>query len=77
MWRRVDIVLTDVSQKRIASIFRVGEKRRNSASDEPARAGANIPHPRIAFFIVTAVKTSNLTYLRISVSKREGQTLIP
>jgi hypothetical protein len=25
MWRRVDIVLTDVSEERIASIFRVEE----------------------------------------------------
>jgi hypothetical protein len=33
MWRRVDIVLTDVSEERIASIFRVEEK---SASEEPA-----------------------------------------
>jgi hypothetical protein len=28
MWRRVDIVLTDVSEERIASIFMVEEKRR-------------------------------------------------
>jgi hypothetical protein len=26
MWRRVDIVLTDVSEERIASIFRMEEK---------------------------------------------------
>jgi hypothetical protein len=38
MWRRVDIVLTDVSEERIACIFRVEEK---SASEEPARAGAD------------------------------------
>jgi hypothetical protein len=31
MWRRVDIVLTDVSEERIASIFRI-EK---STSEEP------------------------------------------
>jgi hypothetical protein len=36
MWGRVDIVLTDVSEERIASIFRVEEKRRKSASDELA-----------------------------------------
>jgi hypothetical protein len=36
MWRRVDIVLTDVSEERIASIFRVEEKRRKSASKKPA-----------------------------------------
>jgi hypothetical protein len=35
MWRRVDVVWTDVSEERIASIFRV-EK---SASEEPAWAG--------------------------------------
>jgi stress-induced morphogen len=40
MWRRVDIVLTDVSEERIASIFRVEEKRIKSASKEPARADA-------------------------------------
>jgi hypothetical protein len=35
MWRRVDLVWTDVSEEHIASIFRV-EK---SASEEPALAG--------------------------------------
>jgi hypothetical protein len=35
MWRHVDIVLTDVSEERIASIFRVEEKRK-SASEESA-----------------------------------------
>jgi hypothetical protein len=35
MWRRVDVVWTDVSEARIASIFRV-EK---SAGEEPAWAG--------------------------------------
>jgi hypothetical protein len=34
MWHRVDIVLTDVSEEHIASIFRVEEKRRKSASEE-------------------------------------------
>jgi hypothetical protein len=41
MWRRVGIVITDVSEKRIASIFRVEEKRRKSTSEEPVRVGAN------------------------------------
>jgi hypothetical protein len=36
MWRLIDIVLTDVSEKHIASVFRVEEKRRKSASEEPA-----------------------------------------
>jgi hypothetical protein len=35
MWRRVDIVLTDVSEERIASIFKVEEERK-SANEEPA-----------------------------------------
>jgi hypothetical protein len=34
MWRRADLVWTDVSEERIASIFRVEE----SASEEPAWA---------------------------------------
>jgi hypothetical protein len=32
MWCRVDIVLTDVSEERIASIFRVEEKRNPKAN---------------------------------------------
>jgi hypothetical protein len=36
MWRCVNIVLTDISEERIASIFRVEEKRGKSASEEPA-----------------------------------------
>jgi hypothetical protein len=35
MWRRVDIVLTDDSEERIASILWVEEKWK-SASEEPA-----------------------------------------
>jgi hypothetical protein len=35
MWRRVDIVLTDISEERIAFIFKVEDKRK-SASEEPA-----------------------------------------
>jgi predicted transcriptional regulator len=41
MWHRVDVVLTDVSEERIASIFRVEGEIRKSASEEPVRAGAN------------------------------------
>jgi hypothetical protein len=40
MWRRVDIVLTDVSHESIASIFKVEEKRK-STSEVPAWAGAD------------------------------------
>jgi hypothetical protein len=36
MWHHVDIVLTDVSEERIASIFAVEEKRRKSVIKELA-----------------------------------------
>jgi hypothetical protein len=36
MWHRVDVVLTDVSEERIASIVRVEGKIRESASEETA-----------------------------------------
>jgi hypothetical protein len=76
MWRRVDLVWTDISEEHIAYIFRV-EK---SSSEEPAGAGGRFFYPenvlpkcrftqdlhcatshKTAFFIVTAVRTSNLT----------------
>jgi hypothetical protein len=68
MWRRVDLVWTDVSEERIASIFRV-EK---STSKEPAWAGGckkrrlrqdlqGATSKKTAFLVVTAVNTSNLT----------------
>jgi hypothetical protein len=41
MWHRVDVVLTDVSEERIASIFRVERKIRKSASEETVRTGAS------------------------------------
>jgi hypothetical protein len=34
MWRRVDIALNDVSEERIASIFRVEDKKKSES--EPA-----------------------------------------
>jgi hypothetical protein len=36
MWRHVDIVLTEVSEERIASISRVEEEKGKSTSEEPA-----------------------------------------
>jgi hypothetical protein len=57
MWHRVEVVLTDVSEERIASIFRVEEEIRKSAREASVRDVKS----RSAFFIVTAVKTSNLT----------------
>jgi hypothetical protein len=38
IWRLVDIVQTYVSEEHIASIFRVEEKEKKSASEEPVRA---------------------------------------
>jgi hypothetical protein len=37
MWHRVEVVLTDVSEERIASIFRVEGKVRKSASEASVR----------------------------------------
>jgi predicted transcriptional regulator len=39
MWHRVDVVLTDVSEERIASIFRVEGRIRKSAIEETVRTG--------------------------------------
>jgi hypothetical protein len=64
MWRRVDLVWTDVSEEHIASIFRV-EK---SASEEPAWASGcrhdlhGATSQKTASFMVTVVKTSNLPH---------------
>jgi hypothetical protein len=75
MWRCVGLVLTDVSEERIASIFR----EEKSAREEPVWAGGcrlrrYVPPKRrltqdlhsatsqeTTFFIVTAVKASNLS----------------
>jgi hypothetical protein len=37
MWHSVDVVLTDFSEERIASIFRIKGKIRKSASEETVR----------------------------------------
>jgi hypothetical protein len=65
MWRYVDLVWTDVSQERIASIF----SAEKSTSEEPEWAGGcslqdynkstRRHNKKTEFFIVTAVKTSN------------------
>jgi hypothetical protein len=102
MWRRVDIVLTDLFEERIASIFRVEEKEeirertsvrrcnrqhlftlirsRSSSfsstlkmeaisSSETLVNGATFQ--KIAFFIVTTVKTSDLTHILLVVQNVE------
>jgi hypothetical protein len=47
MWRRIDIVLTDVSEERIASIFKVEEKRKNPQAKNQVEHLFTAPHPRI------------------------------
>jgi hypothetical protein len=42
MWRRVEIVLTDVSEERVASIFRVEDKKK-SASESAEQVQQTIP----------------------------------
>ena len=39
MWHRVDVVLTDVSEERIASIFRIEGKIRKYVREETVRTG--------------------------------------
>jgi hypothetical protein len=61
--RRVALVRTEVSEGRIASIIRVtkiGElgKLAVTSNQEPH----DVTSQKTAFFIVTAVKTSNLTW---------------
>jgi hypothetical protein len=41
IWHRVDVVLTNVSEERIAPIFRVEGKIRKSASEETVRTGTS------------------------------------
>jgi hypothetical protein len=48
MWHRVDVVLTDVSEECIASIFRVEEKIRTSASEGTVRTDASRPFSFLA-----------------------------
>jgi hypothetical protein len=43
MWHPVDVVLTDVSEERIASIFRLEGKIGKSASEETVRTGLLAP----------------------------------
>jgi hypothetical protein len=61
MWRCVDTGLTDVSEERIASIFRVPPKRRLTQDVHSAT------YQKTTFFIAIAVKLSNrTTYIFIS-----------
>jgi hypothetical protein len=65
MWLRVDIVLTDVSEERIASIFKVKEKRK-SASEEPAcGGGCSLQAPEFLY-----LEDGGDTFLRIVCSHK-------
>jgi hypothetical protein len=76
MLRRVDIVLTDVSEERTASIFRVEEKRIKSASEKPARAGASLWTPaRAGSSLVDFLFSSTLKMEAISSSETSVNTL--
>jgi hypothetical protein len=62
MWRRVDIVLTDISVEGIVSIFRVEEKENLRARNQlsaPAHAGSSL-----ADFFFLYPKDGGDTFLR-------------
>jgi hypothetical protein len=62
MWRCVDLALTDVSEERIATIFRV-EK---SASGEPASAGGWSHIPNSIFTVLQNERAGIVIMLRRS-----------
>jgi hypothetical protein len=62
MWRRVDIVLADVSEERIASIFRVEEKKKSAS--ERAWAGATDAGSLVDFLFSSNLKMVGDTFLR-------------
>jgi alpha-galactosidase/6-phospho-beta-glucosidase family protein len=64
MWHRVDVVLTDISEERMASIFRVEDKKMEMIRSSETLVNTISTRPtsqKTAFFVVTSVKTSNLT----------------
>jgi hypothetical protein len=63
MWHRVNIVLTDVSEERIASIYRVEEVRRKPARVEPVWAGAN--RLMITTVWIVFLKNRNVGYKKV------------
>jgi hypothetical protein len=62
MWCCVDIVLTEVSKERIASIFREEDKKKSAS--EPAWAA---PHPR------RLLSSSSNKFLQMETTKEERQ----
>jgi hypothetical protein len=79
MWRRIDHVWTDLSEERIASIFKIGKPQARNQREQvaaPKRRFTQDLHgatsQKTAFFIVTAVKTSNLTCITTFNSFRQN-----
>jgi hypothetical protein len=74
MWRRVDLVWTDVLEERIASIFRV----QKFASEEPAWAGGSVRNRRenlksyliLKFSILGIVNGWRATYEQVHISSQ-------
>jgi predicted transcriptional regulator len=64
------VVLTDVSEERIASIFRVEGNIRKSASEETVRTGASFVHVCFSFhvFNITIIKSKRKFTIIFSVS---------
>jgi hypothetical protein len=68
MWRRVDLVSTDVSEERIASILRVNKFRARNQCDQvapkrrPTQDLQGATSQKTAFFIVTAVNFINFVH---------------
>jgi hypothetical protein len=82
MWRCVDLMRTDVSKERMTSIFRVINPRARNQREQVAAVCSRFTKDlhkatsqKTAFFIVTTVKTSNLTYLILNYIVFLSETL--
>jgi hypothetical protein len=66
MWRRVGLLYTDVSEERVASIFRVEDIMRAKKSVRRLQTDWLHPHGttshKMAFFIVTAVEKPQILH---------------
>jgi hypothetical protein len=70
IWRRVVLVLTEVSEECFASIFRVENPRAKNQHEQVAADKSmftkelhGTTSQKTAFFIITALKTSDPTYM--------------
>jgi hypothetical protein len=62
MWHRVEVMLTDVSEERIASIFRVEGKIRKSAREASIR---DVKSQKTAFFRLQIIYLEKASHLCI------------